>query len=96
MGYAGEPISMSYNCIRIERERNGFSVSASDPAIIAENEKRREGDGPCPPWKDPNVEFQFDTKEQVLAFLTKAMDIALPTDEYSSAFDKLAKEAMKA
>lgn len=87
---------MSYNCIRIERERNGFSVSATDPAIAAENDKRCEGGSTSQPWKDPSVEFQFDTKEQVLAFLTKAMDIALPADEYSSAFDKLAKEALKA
>ncbi len=86
---------MSYNCIRIERERNGFSVKATDPAIEAENRKRREDDGPSE-WKDPQVEFQFDTKAQVLTFVEKAMDIALPVDEYSSAFDKLAKEAMKA
>jgi hypothetical protein len=88
---------MGYNCIRIERERNGFSVSASDPAIVEANNKRngKGYDGPSE-WKDPNVEFQFDTKAQVLAFLEKAMDIALPADEYSSAFDKLAKEALKA
>lgn len=96
MGYRGEPIStMSYNCIRIERERSGFSVHATDPAVEEANRKRRESDGPSE-WKDPNVEFSFDTKEQVLAFVEKAMDIALPVDEYSSAFDKLAKEAMKA
>lgn len=88
---------MSYNSIRIERERNGFSVSATDPAIQKQNEVRdKSGDGPCAPWKDPNVEFQFDTKAQVMAFLDKAMDVALPADEYSSTFDKLAKEAMKA
>ncbi len=86
---------MSYNCIRIERERNGFSVKATDPAIEEANRKRRDNDGPSE-WKDPNVEFSFDTKEQVLAFVEKAIDIALPADEYSSAFDKLAKEAMKA
>lgn len=86
---------MSYNCIRIERERNGFSVKATDPAIEEANNKRRDKDydGPSE-WKDPNVEFSFDTKEQVLAFVTKAIDVALPADEYSSAFDKLAKEAM--
>lgn len=88
---------MGYNSIRIERERNGFKVCASDPAIIEANNKRRgkDYDGPSE-WKDPNVEFSFDTKEQVMAFLEKAMDIALPADEYSSAFDKLAKEALKA
>lgn len=88
---------VGYNSIRIERERNGFSVSASDPAIVEANNKRdtKGYSGPSE-WKDPNVEFQFDTKEQVLAFLTKAMDIALPADEYTSAFDNLAKEALKA
>lgn len=86
---------MSYNCIRIERERNGFSVKATDPAIEKANRERDGKDGPSAPWKDPQVEFAFDTKEQVLTFVEKAMDIALPADEYSSAFDKLAKEAMK-
>ena len=89
----GECVAMGYSCIRIERERNGYSVNATDPAIQKANDARRNSDGPSE-WRDPNVEFQFDTKEQVLAFLEKAMDIALPADEYSSAFDKLAKEAM--
>jgi hypothetical protein len=87
---------MSYNSIRIERERNGFSVKATDPAIEAENQKRNKDSDSCAPWKDPQVEFSFDTKEQVMAFVDKAIDVALPADEYSSAFDKLAKEAMKA
>lgn len=87
---------MGYNCIRIERERDGFEVTCTDPAIQKQNEARnKSGDGPCEPWKDPNVEFTFQTKEQVLKFLESAMDIALPADEYTSAFDKLAKEAMK-
>lgn len=85
---------MSYNCIRIERERNGYSVHATDPAIEKANRERDKSDGPSAPWKDPHVEFSFDTKDQVLKFVEKAMDIALPADEYSSAFDKLAKEAM--
>lgn len=95
MSYHGEPVCMSYNCIRIERERNGYSVKATDPAIEKANRERsfNNYDGPSE-WKDPQVEFQFDTKEQVLTFIEKAMDIALPADEYSSAFDKLAKEAM--
>ena len=97
MSYHGELSTMSYNCIRIERERNGFSVKVVDPEIQKANRERerKDYDGPSE-WKDPNVEFSFDTKEQVMVFVGKAMDIALPADEYSSAFDKLAKEAIKA
>lgn len=86
---------MGYNCIRIEREREGFEVTCTDPKIEAAN-RARDGDGeksPRVPWQDPQVEFNFETKAQVLAFLEKAIDIALPADEYSSAFDKIAKEA---
>lgn len=91
---------MSYDCIRIERERDGYEVTCTDPAIRAANEKRNNtkmSDGPrCDtPWQDPNVEFTFENKAQVLAFLDKAMDIALPADSYTSSFDKLAKEVMK-
>lgn len=84
---------MGYNCIRINRERNGYSVHATDPEIEKQNNMREGKGGSDRPWKDPHVEFQFDTKEQVLKFVEKAMDIALPEDEYSSAFDKIAKEA---
>jgi len=84
---------MGYSCIRIERERDGFKVVASDPKIEAQNRARDSKDGPSAPWKDPNVEFLFDTKAQTIAFVEKAIDIALPADEYTTAFDKLAKEA---
>lgn len=84
---------MSYDCIRIERERSSFSVTVTDPAISKQNEARDSGKGPSSPWQDPQVEYTFDTKEKVMAFLDKAMDIALPEDTYTSAFDKLAEEA---
>lgn len=74
-------------CIRIEREGSGFSVSATDPEIEKANQKSK-GE-----WQDPCVEYMFETKDQVLAFVEKAIDIALPESEYSSQFDKLAKEA---
>lgn len=92
----GECAIMSYSSIRIERERNGYEVRCTDPAIQKANEARnkRHEDGPSEPWQDPDVEYSFDTKEQVLAFLAKAIDIALPEDIYTSTFDKLAKEAM--
>lgn len=86
---------MSYSCIRIERERAGYEVKCADPAIQKQNEARDTASkGAIAPWKDPEVEFKFETKEQVLKFLEGAMDIALPTDTYTSTFDKLAKEAM--
>lgn len=86
---------MGYNCIRIERERDGYEVHVTDPAIVAANKARDKGNNSVGEWKDPQVEYKFETKEQVLAFIEKAIDIALPKekDEYSSTFDKLAKEA---
>lgn len=84
---------MSYNSIRIERERGGYKVCATDPKIEAANRARDSKDGPSGPWVDPQVEFIFETKEQTLKFVADAMDIALPQDDYTSAFDKLAKAA---
>lgn len=84
---------MSYNRITIERDRNGFKVRATDPAIEKKNRERSKDDGPCGPWVDPEVSFSFDTKEAVTKFIDKAIDIALPADEFSSAFDRIAKEA---
>lgn len=91
---------MSYNCIRIERERDGYEVHVTDPAIVAANKAHDTASGKnsmVSEWKDPQVEYKFETKEQVLAFIEKAMDIALPKekDEFSSTFDKLAKDALK-
>ena len=95
----GGLISMSYNSIRISRDRGSFSVRATDPAIEKANRERNKGSGDscCAPseWKDPEVEYKFDTKEQVLKFLEGAIDTALPEDTFVSAFDKLAKEAVK-
>lgn len=82
-----------YNGIRIERERDGFKVRVSDPEIEKSNRKSSGAESVGGSWRDPNVEFEFDTKDQVLEFIEKAMDIALPKDDYSTAFDKLAKEA---
>jgi len=87
---------MGYGCtsMRIERNKNGYEVTVTDPAIVAANEKSRSSDGPSD-WKNPDVEYQFQTKDQVLAFVTAAFDKALPEEEYSSTFDKLAKDAAK-
>ncbi len=83
---------MGYDCIRIERERSSFSVIVTDPEIVKKNKASDRGNSPAP-WTDPNVEYTFKNKAQVLAFLEKAIDIALPEDTYTSTFDKLAKEA---
>ncbi len=80
---------MSDGRIYIERERDKFCVRLSDPEI----EKANRNSGKDTPWQDPMVEYDFADKAQVLKFLDKAMDIALPADDYSSAFGKLAKEA---
>ena len=84
---------MSYNSIRIERDRNKFTVRATDPAIEKKNRERDKNSNSL--WEDPAVEYSFDTKAQVLKFVEAAIDIALPEDTYTSEFDKLAKEAMK-
>lgn len=83
---------MGYDSIRIERERSSFCVTVTDPEIVKRNRSNDKGDSPSP-WTDPNVEYKFDDKAAVLKFLEAAMDIALPPDTYTSAFDKLAKEA---
>ena len=81
-----------YNdCIRIKRDRNGWEVQVVDPELAAYNANRGDDD----PWCDSTVEYNFETKEQVLAFLTVVMDKALPEDTFGSTFDKLAKDAMK-
>ena len=50
-------------CIRISRERDGFSVCLDDPELVAKNKKSRMSDGPSD-WVDPSVDFDFQTKEQ--------------------------------
>lgn len=72
--------------IRISRERDSYCVCLTDPEIAKQNQNSDSS------YQDPYVEYTFDTKEQVLAFIEKAIDIALPKDDYSSAFDKIAKE----
>lgn len=84
---------MGYDSIRISRERSSYCVTVTDPEIVKRNRASDKADGPSDPWTDPNVEYDFDSKEAVLKFLDKAMDIALPADTYTSTFDKLAKEA---
>ena len=81
--------------IRIERNRNGFEVSVTDPEIAKQNDDS--GSRLAKPWKSPHTEYQFETKDQTLAFVEKVFDKALPDpgEEYSAAFDAAAKEAKK-
>lgn len=69
----------------IERVANGYEVEVSEPALS--------------PKKDANVlyqdrrkEYVFKTIDEVLSFLTKNLDKALPQDEYDSAFDEAVEE----
>jgi hypothetical protein len=39
------------------------------------------------------VKYSFEDKAGVIDFITKNIDKALPVDEYSSTFDKLAKDS---
>lgn len=80
--------------IRIERLQNGFNVRITDPDIVKKNAERDKAkDGCCSPWNDPQVTYAFSTKAEVVKFVTDNLDKALPVDEYSSTFDKAAKEA---
>lgn len=76
--------------ICIKRDEEGFEVELTDPEIAKRNE-----DGKSP-WKDPMVEYEFDTWDQVKAFLDKVVEKALPPEEeYNKAFSQAAKEVMK-
>ena len=80
-------VPMSYCSIRIERDRGGFEVTATDPEIA----KANKGEGE---WKDPNASYRFETAQEVLQFIERIIDKALPVDEFTAAFDKAAKEVL--
>lgn len=82
--------------IRIERLQNGYNVRITDPEIVKANQERdkKSKDGCCAPWRDPQVTYAFTTKEEVSKFVIDNIDKALPNDEYSSTFDKAAKEVL--
>lgn len=79
-------------CCRIERLNNGFEVEMKDPEIVKANNKRSGKSNEPAPWKDPYVSFAFTTKEEVLKFLEKNLDKALPDDTYSTSFDAAVAE----
>jgi hypothetical protein len=76
---------MSEYCCRIERMVNGYEVEMKDPKIIAANRKpNKDGVGS---YRDPYVSYVFKSVDEVLAFLKKNLDKALPDDEYETSFD---------
>jgi hypothetical protein len=62
----------------IERVANGYEVEVTDPAA--------KSDGLMGSMK-ARKEYVFKTIAEVLSFLNKNLDKALPVDEYDSAFD---------
>lgn len=76
---------MSAIC-KIERLANGYEVEITDPKIVEQNKKGKGG------WKDPNVSYAFKTVDEVLKFLGKNLETAMPMDEYESSFDMAANE----
>ncbi len=79
--------------IRIQKLQNGFSVGLNDPEIIKANRARDRSKGECAPYRDPEVTYAFANAAEVAAFITANLDKVMPEDEFSSSFDKAAKEA---
>lgn len=72
--------------IRINRAQNGYTISMTDPKIVAENDK---GKGS---YKDPNVTFICTDIDKGLEFIKANLETAFPADEFDSTFDKAAKD----
>lgn len=79
---------MSHNVCKIERLANGYEVELTDPQIVKENQSAKLGK----PWKDPKVCYAFKSAKEVVKFLSKHLETALPLDEYSTSFDKATEE----
>jgi hypothetical protein len=78
-------------CCRIEKMRNGYEVELRDPAIVKANSAPSKK-GEYTPYRDPCVSYVFGSVDEVLKFLKKNLEKALPDDEYDSAFDEAAKD----
>jgi hypothetical protein len=72
--------------LKIEVNRGGFGVYICDPEI--------NNDDPKKPWKDPWVEYNFDTVQGVCAFVTEVLPKLKPQDS-SSTFDAAFARAVK-
>lgn len=73
----------------IERKVNGYEVEVTDPEIKAKNAKGNMFSGD---YRAAEKEYVFKTIDEVLTFLTKNLDKALPADEYDSSFDEALAE----
>jgi hypothetical protein len=93
MDYPYEDDDMGDYCCRIEKMSNGYEVEIKDPAIVRANSKRDNSKGPYVPYKDPMRSFVFKTTAEVVAFLTKNLDKAMPDDEFDSSFDAAVSES---
>lgn len=85
---------MSEYVCKIERLTNGFEVEITDPKIVEYNNKRDNSlsKGPYKPYKDPKVSYAFKSVKEVVDFLSKNLDKAVPIDEFESSFDVAAGE----
>ena len=73
--------------LRIERASNGYIIHARDPKIEEANRKPK-GD-----YKDPNVDILCKTSAEVLSWLKKNLDKAMPAGKsYDTAFAAAAVE----
>jgi len=72
--------------VRIERMANGYEVEITDPEIVKANESSKDK------WRDPNVSYAFKTPREVVTFLSRNLEKALPLDDYTTSFDKAANE----
>ena len=77
---------MSEYVCRIERLQNGFEVEINDPEIAKQNKSSKGS------WRGPMVGYVFKDVKEVLAFLEKNLDKAMPGDESESSFDKAVGE----
>jgi hypothetical protein len=80
-------------CIRIERDQNGYSVTATDPKIAEANRKQ----SPSTVWVDPEREYQFKTCEDACEFVKTIAEKALPLDPpppdpFAAAFKEATEE----
>lgn len=66
--------------IKIERVANGYEVCLTDPEIVKKNSSASGR------WKNPEVEYVFKTVSEVMSFLEKNLDKAMPEGDYESSF----------
>lgn len=68
--------------MRIERAVNGFTLRMRDPKIAEKNHKDKG------PWRDPNVTMVFENAANLVKFIEKNIETALPKqDTFATAFD---------